>query len=149
MKKLWLPVIVVVLVGYYHFRDIPPAQTLAAKPAADLIQADNSSLKHAIDSRASGVEVQGAGMVARILPDDTEGDRHQRFIVRLTSGETILIAQNIDISPRVDALNVGDRVSFQGEYVSNDKGGVVHWTHHDPRGRHQDGWIDHNGQQVQ
>jgi hypothetical protein len=105
----------------------------------------NDSIAHAFASRASDVQVEGEGTVIRILPDDLDGSRHQRFIVELPSGQTLLIAHNIDLAPRIDALQEGDNVSFNGEYVWNEKGGVIHWTHHDPRGRHVAGWIKHNG----
>jgi len=88
---------------------------------------------------------QGSGSVIKILPDDNDGSRHQRFIVQLSSGQTRLIAHNIDIAPRVSPLSVGDSVEFCGEYASNAKGGVIHWTHHDPSGRHPGGWIKCNG----
>ena len=70
-------------------------------------------------------------------------------IVRLASGQRILIAHNIDLAPRVSPLREGDTVSFRGEYAWNPKGGVVHWTHHDPGGRHAAGWIRHEGQVFQ
>ena len=82
--------------------------------------------------------------MSRVLPDDVDGPRHQRFIIELASGQTVLVAHNIDIAPRVVGLEVGDSVRFSGEYVWNDKGGVLHWTHHDPQGRHVSGWIIHN-----
>lgn len=99
----------------------------------------------AFASQASDIQVEGEGTVIRLLPDDSDGARHQRFIVELASGQTLLVSHNIDIAPRIAGLEVGDRVSFNGEYVWNAKGGVIHWTHHDPRGRHVAGWVIHNG----
>ena len=87
--------------------------------------------------------------MSRILPDDNVGSSHQKFIVQLVSGQTVLIEHNIDLAPRVDELNVGDVISFSGEYVWNEKGGLIHWTHHDPVGRHQAGWIKYNGRVYQ
>ncbi len=97
----------------------------------------------------SGAQVAGEGTVSRILGDDSMGDRHQRFILTLDSGRTLLVAHNIDIAPRIESLQEGDTVSFSGEYEWNDKGGVVHWTHHDPQGQHAAGWIRHRGRVYQ
>jgi hypothetical protein len=97
----------------------------------------------------SGDQVSGEGRVTRILGDDSMGDRHQRFILELDSGQSLLIAHNIDIAPRVDSLQVGDTVSFYGEYEWNDKGGVIHWTHRDPQGQHDAGWIRYRGRTYQ
>jgi hypothetical protein len=97
----------------------------------------------------AGQQVSGTGTVERVLSDDNDGSRHQRFILRLSSGRTLLIAHNIDLAPRVSSLSEGDTVSFYGEYEPNDKGGVIHWTHHDPQGRHTDGWLEHKGQRYQ
>lgn len=101
------------------------------------------------DRGNSGSLVQGSGVVIRVLSDDNDGSRHQRFIVQLQTGQTLLIAHNIDLAPRIASLRKGDTVSFNGEYEWNDKGGVIHWTHHDPQGRHVPGWIKHNGQTYQ
>ena len=109
---------------------------------------DDSAIGRAFKNRTSNVQVEGAGVVTRILADDLSGSRHQRFIVRLKSGQTVLIAHNIDIAPRVE-LQEDDSVSFYGEYVWNEKGGTVHWTHHDPAGKHVAGWIKHNGRTYQ
>ncbi|OYU57960.1 MAG: hypothetical protein CFE30_33340 [Bradyrhizobium sp. PARBB1] len=89
----------------------------------------------------SGRQIQGAGTVESLLPDDNVARRHQKFIVRTGSGQTLLVAHNIEIAPRLSGLKVGDLVSFCGEYEWNVQGGVVHWTHHDPAGRHAAGWL--------
>ena len=81
----------------------------------------------------------------KILADDNKGSRHQKFIVKLASGQTVLIAHNIDLARRINSINIGDSIEFYGEYEWNAKGGIVHWTHHDPAGRHKDGWLKHNG----
>ena len=102
-------------------------------------------LVEALQNRASDVQVEGSGTVIRILPDDDQGSRHQRFILELDSGQTVLVAHNVDLAPRISSLRKGDVVGFFGEYEWNSKGGVIHWTHHDPQGRHVTGWLKHNG----
>ncbi|RBW63727.1 hypothetical protein DS893_17570 [Vibrionales bacterium C3R12] len=103
-------------------------------------------LKQAYESHQSDIQVQGFGAVIRILADDNKGSRHQKFILRLDNRQTILVAHNIDLAPRIPNLKVGDSVSFNGEYEWNSKGGVIHWTHRDPRNNHVHGWLKHNGQ---
>ena len=98
---------------------------------------------------SSGDQVRESGEVVRVLADDNDGSRHQRFIVRLASGRTLLVAHNIDLAPRVSSLRVGDRVSFNGEFEWNEQGGVIHWTHRDPQNRHPAGWIEHEGRRYQ
>ncbi len=111
--------------------------------------APDSSITEAFETRSSDVPVTGSGEVLRILADDVNGDRHQRFILRLDSGQTLLVAHNIDLAPRLPGLNAGDVVEFSGEYVWNDQGGVIHWTHKDPRGQHQAGWLKLKGKTYQ
>src|SRR5687767_5564239 len=103
------------------------------------------ALARAMEQGASDVQVEGRGVVRRILPDDNRGSRHQRFILALDSGQTVLVAHNIDLAPRVAGLREGDEVAFSGEYEWNEQGGVIHWTHRDPAKRHQPGWLKHNG----
>lgn len=110
---------------------------------------EDDTIGRAFASRTSDIQVQGRGAVIRLLDDDLNGSRHQRFIVELASGQTLLISHNIDVAPRINGLEVGDSVRFNGEYVWNAKGGVIHWTHHDPRGRHISGWLIHNGKTYQ
>lgn len=114
-----------------------------------VVAGDDSQIGRAFNSRTSNVQVEAEGVVTRILADDLAGSRHQRFILRLASGQTILITHNIDIAPRVAGLGIGNSVRFNGEYVWNEQGGMVHWTHHDPDGRHTAGWLKHNGQTYQ
>jgi hypothetical protein len=107
-----------------------------------------AEISAAFNQQRSDVVVECAGRVTRILPDDRSGSRHQRFIVEVGEGHTVLISHNIDLAPRIDELERGDTVAFRGEYEFNDRGGVVHWTHHDPQGRRPGGWLEHDGQRY-
>ena len=102
-------------------------------------------LEDAFENQRSDFQVEGQGTVIKLLPDDLEGSKHQRFIIRLSSGQTLLIAHNIDLAPRINSLQEGDSIQFYGEYEWNPEGGVIHWTHDDPAGRHIGGWIRHDG----
>jgi len=117
---------------------IPDAKTDAPKTETQLVA--SAYIQH-----LDNVQVQGEGRLISVLPDDNRGSKHQRFILRTPEGVTVLVAHNIDLARRIQNLTLGDTVSFSGEYVWNEKGGVVHWTHRDPNGRHLAGWLKHNG----
>lgn len=136
-----------------------PAPTPSATDAATStrqtesvsVQPANSDdrLQQAFENRESDLQIEGAGVVAKVLKDDTKGSPHQRFLLRTSTGQTLLVAHNIELAPRIVDIAEGDTVRFYGEYEWNEKGGVIHWTHHDPRGKHPDGWLEHRGQRYQ
>lgn len=109
----------------------------------------DATIADAFSNRKSNLQVSGEGVVTRLLPDDNVGSRHQKFIISLRSGQTLLIAHNIDVAPRIGSLRKGDSIQFSGQYEWNEKGGVVHWTHQDPNGSHVGGWLKHSGQIYQ
>lgn len=143
MKKILL--ITAILFSAYYVWNDPGLEQQFDVP----VSPEYSALFTAIEQQKSDIQVSGSGEVARILPDDNDGSRHQRFILELTPGQTLLIAHNIDLAPRISSLRKGDTVEFFGEYEWNAKGGVVHWTHHDPKGNHVSGWLRHNGKTYQ
>lgn len=106
-------------------------------------------LAQAYQQQRSDLQVEGEGIVFKLLADDNRGSRHQRFIIRLASGQTMLVAHNIDLAPKIENLKVGDNIGFFGEYEWNNKGGTLHWTHRDPDLRHVSGWIKHAGKLYQ
>jgi hypothetical protein len=110
---------------------------------------DSSRIAAAYLNQLSGIQVGGSGRVIKILADDTKGSRHQKIILKLASGQTLLVAHNIDLAPRLSEVQVGESVAFYGEYEWNKLGGVVHWTHHDPAGQHISGWLEYRGRLYQ
>ncbi|MES1191382.1 MAG: DUF3465 domain-containing protein [Steroidobacter sp.] len=150
MSRL-IAVLIIGIIGYYSFHHVSPHRFTSSddevRGSTELSGHDDHPdvIARAFSQHQSHIQVQGSGVVERILPDDTQGSQHQRFVVRLASGQTVLIAHNTDLASRVASLAEGDRIQFCGEYEWNAKGGVIHWTHHDPNGHHQSGWIRHNG----
>ncbi len=108
------------------------------------VSAGSAAINQAFADEKSGIIVEAAGRVHKVLPDDTEGDRHQRFIIRIDGDHSLLVAHNIDLAKRAP-VKEGDLVSFRGQYEWSSQGGTLHWTHRDPAGRHPDGWIELNG----
>ncbi len=102
-------------------------------------------LQESFKNQQSNVMIDNvSGTVTAVLPDDAEGSRHQRFVIRISRDQTVLVVHNIDMAPKLNGLLKGDRVSVKGEYEWNDRGGLIHWTHKDPLSSHEDGWIDYN-----
>ncbi|ANO49930.1 DUF3465 domain-containing protein [Woeseia oceani] len=97
-------------------------------------------MKRQFGKQDSGLWVEGIGTVCRLLPDDKDGDHHQRLILDMRNGTTLLLVHNIEIAEKVP-LGVGDRIRFRGVYEWNDLGGLVHWTHTDPFQIEKGGYI--------
>ncbi|MFM9835005.1 MAG: DUF3465 domain-containing protein [Methylophilaceae bacterium] len=126
-----------------QFQATPEASIDAASQPA------NATIEQAFKQRKSNLEVEGKGIVTKILADDNNGLKHQKFLVKVSPEQTLLFAHNLDLSPRINQLAIGDTIEFKGEYVYNPKGGIVHWTHKDPKGEHDAGWIKHNGKMYE
>jgi hypothetical protein len=109
-------------------------------------QPDDAAIVQDFQSHRSHVEVTADATVAQVLPDRVSATgTHEQFIIRLTSGDlTLLVEHNLSIAPRAPVA-VGDHVIVHGEYIWNTQGGLIHFTHHDPDGRHEGGFIQENG----
>lgn len=143
LKKL-LPIAILVVAAFFGYERLATPDSRAPDPS---MPAQRQGERQPQSAKTG--QIQGSGVVVKMLSDDNDGSRHQRFIVRREGGSTLLIVHNIDVAPRVDSLRAGDQVEFYGELEWNPQGGVVHWTHHDPAGRHVGGWIRHNGRLYQ
>lgn len=142
MKLSILACILVSMVTPIHSE---PAFAKFPLAATSPLSTSDRILARAFKLKTSGFMVKFRGTVIRKLPDDKVGSHHQKFIVRLDSGQTLLIAHNIDLAPRVSRLKTNHTLNIYGEYVWNDQGGVVHKTHRQPDGSKGGGWIRHRG----
>ncbi len=153
MMRVLLIAAIAVAYTAYHFLGVgghaATTQSLAQPVQQQVLAEGERVIRQAFEQQASNVQVEATGTVIKVLPDDTKPPRHQRFLLKLDNGISLLVAHNIDLAGRVEDLHAGDRLSFSGEYEWNKKGGVVHWTHHDPDGRHAAGWLQHNGKTYQ
>lgn len=159
-KWIWVAVAAAAFFGYQTWQEKAkpqPGQTQSRPSEAGGTRSGQSAadgnaeavLQRAFQERRNNLQIEGAGVVKKTLPDDNKGSRHQRFILKLAGGQTLLVAHNIDLADRIKGLKKGDTVRFYGVYEWSAQGGVIHWTHRDPDGRHIDGWLQHNGKIYQ
>jgi len=107
---------------------------------------DDAAIVQDFQNHRSQVEVTADATVVQVLPDRVgPSGAHEQFIIRLTSGDlTLLVEHNLSIATRAP-LAAGDHVIVHGEYIWNAQGGLIHFTHHDPQGTHEGGFIRENG----
>ena len=126
-------------------------QQLEAPPPgiSSVVQNSGSTIQSAFKTQQSDLQIQGEGVVKKVLADDRKGLQHQKFILQVSPEQTVLVAHNIDVASRLPGIKRGDRVEFYGEYEWTTQGGVIHWTHRDRSGRHENGWLKYNGKKYQ
>jgi len=160
IQKIVLPVILfVAVVGYQTFIETKLPQesksadeTNLSQAAAEAVDSQQLSiglnqLMEAFKSHKSKLWLEVGGTVSKSLRDDNKGDRHQKFILKLANGHTVLVAHNIDLATKVP-LKAQDEVVIRARYEWSKQGGVLHWTHRDPRMHIEGGWIQHKGKQY-
>jgi hypothetical protein len=112
---------------------------------------DDAAVCSAYHNGRSGVEVVADGRVTAIL-GVAQGrvSPHEGFLVRLDSGCDVVVRveANTDLTGEFPIAR-GDRVVVKGEYEYYPRGGVIHWTHRDPRGRHEGGYVQLGGRTYQ
>lgn len=140
-QSVWLIVALVILFFFGRTDDLAEIPSRQELPT--------TAVEQLFAQQQSDVQLEVSGIVTRLLADDNKGSRHQRFLIKQQSGHSLLIVHNIDLAPRIASLKAGDTVQVYGEYIWNDKGGLIHWTHHDPANRHPHGWIRHQGRLYQ
>jgi hypothetical protein len=120
-------------------------QGLQAAPPS----ASDRRLARAFSQGQSEFFVRVRATVLASLPSDHEGIRHQKFLIELSTGQTLLVAHNIDLAPPVRRLRVGETILIYGEYIWNADGGLLHRTHDDPDFLFPHGWIRYRGRKYQ
>ena len=139
---------------YQHFQKPAEPGTPARAPSAQVQTATGVPTAQAVEQIRQASRNPDAkfwttlpGKVVKLLKDDRDGSQHQRFLVEIAPDITLLVAHNIDLAPRIPVAQ-GDAVTIKGEYVWNNRGGVLHWTHHDPKGR-KGGWVEVAGKRYE
>lgn len=107
--------------------------------------ADNAAIYDAWRSNRSHLEVTAEGSVARRLGTRVgRSGTHEGFLLHLTGaagrGLTVRVEDNVDITGPIP-LTEGAEVEVRGEYIFDRRGGIIHYTHRDPRGRHSAGYV--------
>ena len=145
MKKAAPILTLILIIGLYTAIETLNERSAPSSASPEIVDTQTFVLPENITLPADEAWMTGVGEIIKVLPDDTKGSKHQKFILRVSKSQTLLFAHNIDLAPRVDPINEGDIISFHGQYETNSRGGVIHWTHHDPKGRHAGGWLKSNG----
>jgi hypothetical protein len=129
-------------------RDAVAAIAAAAALVACASQSpDNAAVCSAYTAGRSHVEVIADGTVTRVLGvQPGRVSPHEGFLFRLGSGCSVIVRveANADFTGPIP-LAPGQHVLVKGEYEYYPLGGVIHWTHRDPRGRHEGGYITTGG----
>lgn len=130
----------------------PAPRSPSPRPPTVEVADPLAELRELIERQVSGEMVTATAEVYRILSDDDDGSRHQRFLIAVgREGRrtlTVKVSHNFDLAPRVP-VEEGDIVTIRGQFEWNDLGGVLHWTHHDPDRRREGGWIEHAGRRYE
>lgn len=107
--------------------------------------AGNAAVYAAWAQQRSGIEVTASGSVAKVLGTRRgPSGYHTGFLLHLRGAEgrglTVRVEDNVDLTGPLP-VRAGDDAEVRGEYIYDPRGGLIHYTHRDPRGRHAGGYV--------
>ena len=126
LKLITLISLFVLTVNAAYSAQLPVCKDRRGNPLSGSIE----QLKQVMNSNANRPQVLVSGIIERILPEDKDGNPHQKFLLNV-SGIKLQIVSNLDFG-RIPVA-VGTAIQVCGEYL-NVGSGMVHWTHFDPHG---------------
>ncbi|MDX1460405.1 MAG: DUF3465 domain-containing protein [Xanthomonadales bacterium] len=109
-----------------------------------LQKSDADRVLNAYKQRRSNLIVEVEGRVLSELVQLKDDALYQRFRVELENNHPLEVWHNIDVSMPVP-VSANAWVRMRGEYDWTPQGGKLHWTHRDPEGRREGGWIEVGG----
>lgn len=128
-----------------------PASEARAKPHYDEEGCDDAAFDRARATSANGTEVTVCGHVSSVAGDvRTRGGLHKHWRLDVHDRRDFVeIDSNEDLEGPIDVAR-GAYAIVRGAYYA-DPGGRdgIHYTHRDPRGRHEAGWILIDGRLYQ
>jgi len=113
----------------------------------------NGAVYAAWSEHRSHIEVTATGSVAHILGTRSgPSGEHEGFLLHLRGaagrGLTVRVEDNVDLTGPIP-LHEGSDVEVRGEYIYDPRGGLIHYTHRDPRLRHSAGYVRVEGKIYQ
>lgn len=86
-------------------------------------------------------KVSAQGHLIRRLPEQLSPYRAQLFLVRLTSGQKLIIKHDIEMGEALPDIKKGALLFFKGLYKWNRKGGFIIFTTQKNRENNLSGWL--------
>ncbi len=112
---------------------------------SDLLLVGAEHIAFLYKQQRGGVMVTSIGRIAKLLEDQQKPYPAQVVLIRLTSGQKLLVKHNIDKSSPLPNLTVGEMLTFSGTYKWNNKGGIVYSTHQQLDNPLRSGWLKYQG----
>jgi len=107
------------------------------------VRNDTERITSAWHKKSSNLLVEVDARVVLLLPNRDDIKKLQRFLVELENGHRLEVAHDLELSENVP-VGVSSLIRLKGEFDYNENGGLIHWTHADPAGNRDGGWIEHN-----
>ena len=119
------------------------ALALTAACASHAEKPNNGAACNDYASQSSGNEVLVSGHVVALLGTrESRSGKHEGYLVKLNKNCDLLlkVETNTSITGPIPFTH-DEPIVLKGVYVYDPLGGLIHWTHHDPSGRHMNGYV--------